>query len=159
MVNIKRLFTPDYDRYDGVRPVHVFVMRVGMLLVATMVGAIAWPGLIQHQGDWDPMVAAAVSMWAACSALSVLGIVNPIRWIPLALFEIAYKTIWLAAVAYPLWAADRLAGSPAEEMTYMFLAVVFPIAGMPWVYVWRTYVWRGTAARKQPGASLTASSA
>jgi hypothetical protein len=28
--------------------------------------------------------------------------------------EIGYKTIWLAVVAYALWATNRLAGSPAE---------------------------------------------
>jgi hypothetical protein len=46
----------------------------------------------------------------------------------------------LILVAYPLWMAGELAGSPAEEMTVAFLWVVLPIMAMPWPYFVRTYV-------------------
>jgi hypothetical protein len=86
-----------------------------------------------HDGAWDPLRAVALSMWAGSSVLSVLGVINPLRWIPLVLFEIAYKTIWLAVVAYPLWVTDQLAGSPAEDMALSFVPVILPILVMPGV--------------------------
>jgi hypothetical protein len=115
-------------------------MRLGFLLVIVSVGSISVSNLLGHEGDWDPVRAAALSMWAATSILSVFGLINPLRWIPLFLFEIAYKSIWLAVVAYPLWAEGRLAGSPAEDLALSFLPVIFPIIAMPWGYVFRTYV-------------------
>ena len=59
--------------------------------------------------------------------------------LPLVMFEIICR-IWLIIDAYSLWAANRLAGSPAEEMTKAFLWVVLPIVAMPWTYAFNTYV-------------------
>ena len=140
MFSIKSSLTPDYERYEGVRPIQIFAMRVGYVLVLVTVGNIAWSRILQHEGGWDPLVAAAVSMWAGSSVLSVFGLINPLKWLPLVLFEIAYKSIWLVVVAYPLWSSDQLTGSPAEGLTYTFLWVVVPILAMPWGYVLRTYV-------------------
>jgi hypothetical protein len=60
--------------------------------------------------------------------------------IPLMLFTIGYKSLWLAVVAYPLWRAGTLAGNPAEEMTQVFLMTPLLIAAVPWGYVLRHYV-------------------
>jgi hypothetical protein len=123
---------------------------MGYVLVFAVVGYRSWISLFQHHGTWDPFLAAALSMWASSSVLSLLGLIDPLRMIPLVLFEIGYKAIWLIAVARPLWFANQLAGSPAEELTYAFLPVVVPIAVLPWRYVFRTYVWSG-AKQHVPG--------
>jgi hypothetical protein len=60
--------------------------------------------------------------------------------IPLVLFVIGYKSLWLVAVAYPLWRSGTLAGHPAEAMTRVFLMVPLAIAAVPWGYVLRHYV-------------------
>ena len=133
-------FTPDYDRYDGVRPIQVHLGRIGYAVVLVTVGARSWASLVTHEGTWDPLQAAAVAMWASSSLLSLLGIFHPLKMLPLILFEIGYKSIWLAAVAWPLWSQDRLRGSPAEVLVYPFLAVVIPIAVVPWGYVLRVYI-------------------
>ena len=85
-------------------------------------------------------------MWASSSLLSVIGVVHPLKMLPLVFFEIGYKLIWLVVVAWPLWLSGRLIGSPAESLTYAFLPVIAPIAVMPWGYVFRTYI-RGGAKR------------
>ncbi len=59
--------------------------------------------------------------------------------LPIILLEIFYKVMWLAIVAYPLWARGTLAGSAAEGTTAAFLWVLLPIVVVPWGYVWRTY--------------------
>jgi len=50
--------------------------------------------------------------------------------------------LWLAIVAYPLWATDRLAGSSAEGTTSAFLWVILPIIAVPWRYVAVNYFYR-----------------
>ena len=63
-----------------------------------------------------------------------------VHLVQILLLRIGYKSIWLIAVAWPLWSADRLAGTAAAEMTYAFLPVIGPIVMVPWSYVFRNYV-------------------
>jgi hypothetical protein len=141
-MRVATLFKPDHQRYDGVRPIQIFLLRMSYVLVLVFVGIRSWPPLVTHEGGWDPLPAAAVSMWASSSMLSFIGVFHPLKMLPLVLFEIGYKVIWLFAVAWPLWTANQLSGSPAEEMTYAFLPVVGPVVLMPWAYVFRSYGWR-----------------
>jgi hypothetical protein len=59
--------------------------------------------------------------------------------LPILLLEIFYKLLWLAIVAYPLWAMDKLAGSSAESTTLSFLWVILPIIAVPWGHLFATY--------------------
>src|SRR5688500_10828738 len=148
MLNFKATLKPDHERHEGVRPIQIFAMRVAYLLVLITVGNIAWSRIFPHQGGWDPLVAAALSMWAGSSVLSFFGLINPLRWLPLLLFEIAYKTIWLATGPYPRWASNQRAGSPDEPMTQAYFWVFRPIVAMPWGHVVRTCVLPARISRK-----------
>jgi hypothetical protein len=79
-------------------------------------------------------------MWAACGVLSFLGILYPLKMLPLVLFEIVYKLIWLVIVAVPLWTQGRMEGSPAEGMAFAFSLVILPILAMPWEYAYRHFL-------------------
>ena len=137
---LERAFTPDYERYDGVRPINVWLLRVFYFLIAALVGTDGWRGILTHHGPWDHVRAVAWCGWAAYPTLCVLGLVHPLRMLPIMLFVILYKTLWLAVVAYPLWRDGTLATSPANEMAHVFSWVLVVIAVVPWRYVWRTYV-------------------
>lgn len=132
-------------RYDGVRPINIYLLRVLFGLMAVFLGADAWTHIATFSGVWEPAAAAAWCMWAAFALLAVVGVVNPVKMLPLVMLEIVYKVLWLAVVAYPLWSKNELAGSPAEEMAYGFSWVVLAIIAMPWRYVFTTYI---TGARR-----------
>ena len=138
------LFKPDYQRYEGLSPIRVHLMRLGFVMVFVFVGNISLSSIVNHHGSWDPLAAAALCMWAAHSLLSLIGVFKPLRMLPLFLFEIVYKLLWLAIVAWPLWSTNQLAGSPAD-MTYAFLSVAVPIMFIPWRYVFRKFVWSRVA--------------
>ena len=140
MSPIARLFTPDHVRYDGVRPVNVYLLRLFYFLMAAFVGTDAWRTVLTHEGPWDHTRAAAWCMWVAYPTLSVLGLIHPLRMLPIMLFVIFYKVLWLVVIALPLWYAGTLAASPANGMAQTFLWVWVPIVAVPWGYVWRTYV-------------------
>jgi len=146
-MSLATLLKPDHERYEGVRPIQVHLLRISYVLVLVLVGQRSWAALIHHQGDWEPFLATALSMWASSSLLSAIGVFQPLRMLPLVLFEVGYKLIWLIVVAWPLWSTDRLVGSPAETLTYAFLPVVAPIVLMPWGYVFRKYLWIGRDPR------------
>ena len=139
-MTIPYVFRPNIERYEGVRPIHIYLLRTLFLLIFLFVGYDSWSALIQHEGTWNPMRAAALSMFAAYSLLSILGVFRPLKMLPIILFVIVYKCIWLLFVAYPLWASGQLAGSPAEGMARVFIWVPVAIVAVPWKYVLETYV-------------------
>jgi hypothetical protein len=148
MFNFKAIFKPNRERYEGVRPINIYLLRLLFFLVVVFVASDSWSAILKHQGPWDHVKAAAICMWASYSVLSIFALINPLKWLPIVMFEIFYKIIWLIIVAYPLWSTNRLSGSPAEEMTYAFLWVILPIVAMPWGYFFRTYVWPGARVQK-----------
>ncbi len=136
----KRQFQPDYERYDGVRPINIYLMRLLYLLMVVFVGKDSWTYIFTHHGAWNPKEAMEWSVWAAFATLAVLGFFRPVKMLPILFLEIFYKVLWLILVAYPLWKTGTLAGSPAAGMTYAFLWVILPIVAVPWGYVFKTYV-------------------
>jgi hypothetical protein len=159
-MSVRTIFTPDYARYEGVRPINIYLLRLIFFLMLVFVGSDSWRAIVTHQGAWDHVRAVAICAWASYSTLSFLGLIHPLRMLPIMLFVIAYKVLWLIVVAYPLWRANALAGSPAEEMTYVFLWVPLPIIAVPWKYVFETYVmWSkktsASAGQPQPRRTLT----
>ena len=138
--SIKNIFEKDYENYEGVRRINIYVMRLFFALMFVFVAKDAWSVIISHKGEWDPTRAVAWCSWAAYSTLAVLGIYHTLRMLPIMLFMIFYKGLWLIVVAYPLWLAGTLKGSSAEGMAYMFSGIIVPMIFMPWKYVFEKYI-------------------
>lgn len=143
-MSLPRILRPDAERWEGVRPIQIGLLRTFYFLMAAFVATDAWRGILTHEGPWDPVRAVAVCVWAAYPTLGVLGLLHPLRMLPLMLFMVLYKSIWLVAVAFPLWRTGQLWGTPAGDMTAAFAALPVAIAAIPWGYVWRTYFRVGT---------------
>lgn len=137
---LKNIFGPDYERWEGVPKINIYLLRLLFLLMLVFLGKESWTFIFTHKGIWNPMDAMAWCIWASYSVLSIFGIIQPLKMLPIVMLEILYKVIWLILVAYPLWSSNQLAGSSAEVMTYNFLLVVLPILAMPWRYFFRKYI-------------------
>jgi hypothetical protein len=133
-------FRSDPLRHEGVRPFNIWGLRLFFLLMLVFVTPTAWGVLLSHHGAWDPLQAVAWAVWATYPALGLFGLFQPLRWLPIMVFTIGYKAIWLALVAYPLWRAGTLAGTQTGEIAQSFLALPLLVAVVPWGYAWRTYV-------------------
>jgi hypothetical protein len=133
------IFRPS-SKYEGVRPINVYLLRLLYVLMFFVLGRITWTEILTHKGPWEPYEAVAWSVWTAFATLAGLAIFRPVRMIPIVLLEIFYKILWLIIVAYPLWKAGTLSGSPAEGITSQFLWVLLPIVAVPWDYVVSHYV-------------------
>jgi len=138
--SIFKIFGRDYERYDGVLKINIYLLRLLFTLMFLFVTYDSWTHIFTHTGAWDATNAAAWCMWGAYSVISFIGILRPLKMLPIVLFEIMYKITWLLIVAYPLWVRNELIGSPAEGMTRAFLWVVLPIVAMPWSYFFKTYI-------------------
>jgi len=117
----------------------LYFMRLLYLLNFVMLGLQVWPALISHPGAWDPVKGVAFSFWAALSTLSLLGVRCPLKMVPLLILQLLYKSIWVLAVALPMWSTFR-----SMELTrIMGLGALVDIAIIPWPYVLANYVKRG----------------
>lgn len=137
---LKKIFMRDYENYEGVRRINIYLMRILYALMFFMLGYTTWSEIVTHVGPWDPNKAVAWTVWTAFSALAGLGILHPLKMLPILLLEIFYKVLWLILVAYPLWSTDTLAGSAAEGITMVFIPVILVVFIIPWGYVFKHYV-------------------
>jgi hypothetical protein len=130
-------------KHDGVRRINVYLLRLVYILMFFVLGRTTWTYVFTHTGTWNPTEAIAWSVWTAFATLAGLGILRPVKMLPILLLEIFYKVLWLLLVAYPLWSNGRLDGSPAEATTLAFVWVILPIIAVPWSYVFSNYVYAG----------------
>jgi hypothetical protein len=129
----------------------LYLLRAAYLLIAVGLGITIWPGLIRHAIAGVPVHAAAGSMLGAVAILAALGIRYPLRMLPLLLFELLWKAIWLTAVALPLWSANQIDAATAESIFACLMGIVIMPIVIPWPYVLANYVrkpgerWSGVA--------------
>jgi hypothetical protein len=139
--SIRAIFDRD-DRYEGVRRINIYLLRFVFILMFFVLGKDTWTHVLTHQGSWEPDDAMAWCVWTAFATLAGLGIIRPLKMVPILLLEIFYKVLWLMIVAYPLWSKGTLAGSPVENETSAFLWVILPVVAVPWRYVFANYIYR-----------------
>jgi hypothetical protein len=120
----------------GVSLARLYVLRAMYSLNLVLLGSDVWPGIIMSSKTWDPTPGVAISFWAALSALSGLGLRYPLAMLPLLFLQLAYKVVWLLAVARPL----HFAGSAKEMTTVFAVGLVLDVVAIPWPYVWAHFV-------------------
>ena len=125
---------------NEVSTLRLYLMRATYLLIVVGLGVTVWPGIIHRAIGGNLTSGATPSLLAAMSILAALGIRYPLQMLPVLLFELIWKSIWLIAVALPLWLAQQMDAATWESV-YACLAgwVIFPLV-IPWPYVIANYV-------------------
>ena len=114
------------------------LMRVGYLVMVVGLAVTKWPSLLDHD-QWGLAEGTKDCLLVALSVLALLGLRHPQRMLPVLLFEVTWKLLWLGLVALPLWSDGRLEGATRTQ-TGAVLWVVLIIAVIPWGHVLRQYV-------------------
>jgi hypothetical protein len=146
-MSLTAIFRPAH-KYDGVRPIHIYLLRLLYILMFCVLGKETWTKILTHQGPWDPVEAVNWCVWTAFATLAGLGILRPLKMLPMVLLEIFYKLLWLLLVAYPLWRNGTLWTSPASATAAPFLWVILPIVAVPWGYAFATYIYTPRVAKR-----------
>lgn len=116
----------------------LYLLRAGYLLLAAGLASTVWPAIVER-APWAPSLCPfngiGDSLLAGLSILAVAGLRYPLKMLPLLLFELIWKAIWLTSVALPLWLAhDPIDAVVAETIRACLMAVVFVVL-IPWRYV------------------------
>lgn len=113
------------------------LMRIGYLEMGVGLAITKWPELVSHD-PWELKQGTVVAILVAMSVLALFGLRYPQRMLPILLFEVGWKLLWLGTVALPLWLDGNLTGATREQfMTVLWVAPV--IAVVPWRHVARQY--------------------
>lgn len=117
----------------------LYLLRALYLLVAVGLALVVWPGIIHHNRPWELMEGVVQCMLASFALMSALGVRYPLQMLPVLLWELVWKTIWLVIVAMPLWMAGQMDQPTWEIASAVLLVVAFPFV-IPWSYVFANYV-------------------
>ncbi len=138
----------------------LYVMRAFYLLIVVGVGSMALPSLANPDAPLKPLEGVAFSFWGALALLAAVGLRYPLQMVPVLLIQMIYKTLWLLAVALPLWSADAPFDPAMVSFTRaMALGVAFDLIVIPWGYVFANYVqkpgdrWTGRRRATAPAAA------
>ena len=121
--------------------VRLYILRAMYLVLVVGLGAMIVPEILSHEltsRGVIPILLGAV--WV----LAFLGLRYPLTMLPLLMFELVWKLIWMIAYGLPQWSAGQYPPTFAEDSFNIAFGLVLLFV-IPWGLVWRNYV-------KRPGA-------
>ena len=120
-------------------PRRLNIMRLGYAFMGVGLAIVKWPIFVQNAASLPLFEGVEACLLTGMSLLAFLGLRYPVRMLPILLFEVTWKVIWIAAVALPHLVADDIDAATSAVLFNCSLVVIV-IAVIPWPYVWRNYV-------------------
>lgn len=122
---------------DEVSLARLYIIRAGALAGVISLGSDVLPALIWPDPIGRGMITAILG---GLCVMAAIGVLHPLKMVPILLFEFIWKTIWLLRFGLPQWQAGT--GSPrlGEDMISIGLFPLIFALVIPWGHVWRHYV-------------------
>ncbi|MEM7612088.1 MAG: hypothetical protein AAF270_10435 [Pseudomonadota bacterium] len=120
---------------NDVGKIRMGAMRALFLLTFIGLAPSAWQEVISPGQPWEPFYGVAVSFWAALAGLSIVGVLYPVKMLPLLLLQLSYKLVWLLGVGFPLWQQGLLVGSAYDLAVANGIGVMLDALVIPWCYI------------------------
>jgi hypothetical protein len=117
----------------------LYALRASYLLMAVGLGVYIWPVVLHHTNEFAATEGVRFGLLAGLGATAVLGLRYPVQMLPLLLFELVWKAIYLIAFALQLWSAHQINAAAVEDIKACLMVVIF-IPLIPWRYVFAHYV-------------------
>lgn len=117
----------------------LYVLRAFYLLVSVGLANSFGPVMLQHTDLWAQRRGEMAAMLSGLSILCLLGLRYPLQMLPLLIFELVWKTIWIVAIAYPLWLRGAMTPGVEESLFACLMGVVLTPLALPWRYIAYNY--------------------
>ncbi len=115
------------------------VMRLGYAFMGVGLAIVKWPIFFQDIRSLPVADGVVAALLTGMSLLAFLGLRYPVRMLPILLFEVTWKVLWIGVVAIPDLAAGTLDDATKQVLVNCSLVVLI-IAVVPWRYVWTRFV-------------------
>ena len=103
---------------------------LGIILIPnTMRSVFGWP-------DQDPIVYGITgSVFLAFGLLSVLGLRSPLKFVPILLLQLCYKSIWLVGVIIPMLVSGNFPSYGILSVVIFLTYIVGDLLSIPFSYL------------------------
>jgi hypothetical protein len=115
----------------------LYVLRA-MFLVFVVGGFFVHPQWL-FDPDWSRR-GMIDGMLAGLWIMAFFGLRQPLRMLPIFLFEFVWKAIWLVTFGLPQWMAGRSDPQFTEDLILIGGGPILFGLIIPWGYVWRHYI-------------------
>lgn len=115
------------------------LLRLAYAIMAVGLATFVWPSVFSHTAQFAAESGVRCALLAGLGLTAALGLRYPLQMLPVLLFELIWKSIYLLAFALPLYLSHQLTG-PAADDTFQVLMVVIFLPLIPWRYVIATYL-------------------
>jgi hypothetical protein len=119
--------------------VRLYLLRLGYVVLALGLALMIWSGILFPGENVPHMNTVVRSMLGAVSLLAMVGIFYPLKMLPLMLFELFWKSIWLLAFGVKAWSAGNLSADAAQTFGDCVFGVIFVLIVVPWDYLFKRY--------------------
>ena len=133
--------TPNEAAESEVSLTRLYVLRAMYLLLVVGLGAMIVPVILSHELTSRGVIP---SLLGAVWVLAFLGLRYPLEMLPVLMFELVWKLVWMLAYGLPQWSSGQRPPTFAEDFFNIGTGAILLVV-IPWGYVWRHYV-------KRPGA-------
>jgi len=116
------------------------LLRAMYLLIAIGLGLTVWPLIVAPPELLTDSRSIVRAMLGALALVSLLGLRHPLQMLPLLLFELAWKLVWVLCFALPAWLGPGLDQTGWENLFACMLGVVLVPIVLPWRYVIQRYL-------------------
>ena len=123
-----------------VSTLRLYLLRAMYLLIAVGLALTIWPHIIAPADLVAGPKSVIRALLGALALLALLGVRYPLKMLPLLLFELLWKLIWVVASALPMYLGPGLDAYASETLFATMMGVVLVPLVIPWGYAWRHYV-------------------
>lgn len=122
-----------------VSTVRLYLLRAMYLLISVGLALNIWPLIISPPTLNANANTVVWSLLGGLALVSLLGLRYPLQMLPVLIFELVWKVIWVVAFAVPMWMGPGLDAYAAETLFACGMGVVLVPLVLPWGYIVRHY--------------------
>lgn len=115
----------------------LYLLRATYALLVIGLGATILPQLVSHAALARGVIP---SLLGAVWLLAWLGLRYPLQMLPLLMFELAWKTIWLVDFGLAQYSSGQRPPTFSDDFPAILAGVIVMPLVIPWPYIWRRYV-------------------
>ncbi|NMH89361.1 hypothetical protein [Flavivirga algicola] len=124
----------------GITKLRLYLLRGMYLFISLGLALTIWPEIIapyQRLANEDSVIQ---SLLGALALLTVIGVRYPLKMLPVLIFELIWKLIWIFGFALPTWMNTDLDIYAEETFFACLIGVVLVPITVPWRYVYKRYI-------------------
>lgn len=119
---------------------NLYLLRAMYILISLGLVLTVWPEIIapyQRLANQDSVIQ---SLLGALALLAIIGMRYPLKMLPILIFELIWKLIWVIGFALPTWVNNDLDTYAKETLFACLIGVILVPIVIPWRFAYRHFV-------------------